>query len=126
MMRFGFGVHSVRLAFCTLLTVFGGGRVWSTSPLLSQLRMEQKIEKVDQLYSVTPALNISFTLAEPADVTVTIARHLAGYEEFKWPYLAEPFPVRTLEVWASWRPGRTRWIGMGLMRTDSRLSRCRM
>ena len=47
---------------------------------------------------MTPALNISFTLAEPADVTVTIARHLAGYEEFKWPYLAEPFPVRTLKL----------------------------
>ena len=29
---------------------------------------------------------------------MTIARHLAGYDEYKWPYLAQPFPVRTLRL----------------------------
>ena len=33
-----------------------------------------------------------------SDVTVTIARHLARYDEYKWPYLAKPFPVRSLKL----------------------------
>ena len=97
-MRFNLAPRSMRLAFCTLLTVFEGGRAWSASQVLSQLRIEQEIEKADHYYKVMPGLNISFTLVEPADVTVTVSRHLAGYDEFKWRYLAEPFPVRTLPL----------------------------
>ncbi len=66
--------------------------------MLSQLRVEQKLEREDHLYRAGPELNISFRLAEPSDVTITIARHLAGYAEYKWPYLAKPFPVRTLKI----------------------------
>ena len=45
-----FSLRSARLAFCTLLTVVTGGRAWSVAPLLSQLRVEQKIEKDNHLY----------------------------------------------------------------------------
>jgi hypothetical protein len=39
-----------RVGFCTLLTfVSGGGRAWSMTPLLSQLRVKQKIEKDNHL-----------------------------------------------------------------------------
>jgi hypothetical protein len=38
-----------RLAFCTLLTIITEGRTWNVAPLLSQLRVEQKIEKENQL-----------------------------------------------------------------------------
>lgn len=93
-----FSLRSARLAFCTLLTIVTGGRAWSTAPLLSQLRVEQKIEKENQLFRAQPGLNISFALSEPSDVTITIARHLAGYDEYKWPYLAQPFPVRTFRL----------------------------
>jgi alpha-galactosidase-like protein len=93
-----FSLRSARLACCTLLTIITGGRAWSMTPVLSQLRVEQKIEKENQLYRARPELNISFVLAEPCEVTVTIARHLAGYDEYKWPYLAQPFPVRTLRM----------------------------
>ena len=81
-----------------MLLFLGATSIFPAEPVLSQLKVEQKIGKDDHgIYQVTPALQISFTLTEPADVTVTIARHLAGYEEFKWPYLAAPFPVRTLK-----------------------------
>ncbi len=93
-----FSLRSARLAFCTLLTIVTGGRAWSVAPLLSQLRVEQKIENDNNLHRAQPDLNISFALAEPSEVTMTIARHLAGYDEYKWPYLAQPFPVRTLRL----------------------------
>ena len=57
-----FSLRSARLAFCTSLTVVTGGRAWSVAPLLSQLRVEQKIEKENQLYRAQPGLNISFSL----------------------------------------------------------------
>jgi NPCBM-associated, NEW3 domain of alpha-galactosidase len=68
------------------------------TPVLSELRVEQKITPNGPLYMVAPKLKISFTLRQPSDVTVVVARHLAGYEQFKWPYLAEPFPVREFKL----------------------------
>lgn len=68
------------------------------TPSLSQLHVEQKIERDNHVFRANPELNVSFTLAEPSDVTVTIARHQARYDEYKWPYMATPFPVRTLKL----------------------------
>jgi hypothetical protein len=68
------------------------------APELSDLRVEQPITEANHLYKATPGLKISFTLAKPADVTVTISRHLAGYWEHQWPWLAHPFAVRTLKL----------------------------
>jgi hypothetical protein len=53
-----FSLRSARLAFCTLLNVVTGGRAWSMAPLLSQLRVEQKIEKENQLYRAQPGLSV--------------------------------------------------------------------
>jgi hypothetical protein len=111
-----FSLRSARVVFCTLLTFVSGGRAWSMTPLLSQLRVEQKIECDNQLFRTTPELNVSFTLAAPFEVNVTIARHLAGYDEYKWPYLANPSPVRTLKLGRLEAGTRTiRWDGLDKM-----------
>lgn len=69
------------------------------APEISRLVVEQPITAKNQIYSVTPALKITFTLAAPADaVTIAISRHLASYATYKWPYLAEPYLVRTLSL----------------------------
>lgn len=69
------------------------------APLLSQLRVEQKIEKENQLYRAQPGLNISFSLGRAfrSDHDGR-ASSGAGYDEYKWPYLALPFPVRTFRL----------------------------
>lgn len=58
--------------------------------------MEQTLTLTGGAYTVTPALKISFTLSQSSPVTVKISRHLARYEQFKWPYLAKPVLVREL------------------------------
>ena len=79
-----FSLRSARLAFCTLLNVVTGGRAWSMAPLLSQLRVEQKIEKENQLYRAQPGLSVPSPWQRPSEVTMTVARHLAGYDEYNW------------------------------------------
>jgi hypothetical protein len=69
----------------------------SVSPALaaiSDLRVEQTLTVIGTTYAVTPALKISFHLSQASPVTVKISRHLARYEQFKWPYLAKPVLVR--------------------------------
>ncbi len=68
------------------------------APVLSDVRFEQKILKEEGLYEASPAASLSFTLAQPEEVTVTVGRHLAGYREHQWPWLENPFPVRTFRL----------------------------
>ncbi|HEY6676172.1 MAG TPA: hypothetical protein VIZ87_05245, partial [Terrimicrobium sp.] len=63
---------------------------------VSDLRVEQTLTLAGATYTVTPALKISFQLSQASPVTVMISRHLARYEQFKWPYLAKPIIVREL------------------------------
>jgi PA14 domain/Divergent InlB B-repeat domain/Carbohydrate binding module (family 35) len=63
---------------------------------VSDLRVEQALTVSGTTYSVTPALKISFNLSQSSPVTVKISRHLARYEQFKWPYVAKPILLREL------------------------------
>jgi hypothetical protein len=102
-----FSLRSARLAFCTLLNVVTGGRAWSMAPLLSQLRVEQKIEKENQLYRAQPGLSVPSPLAEPSEVTMTDARHLAGYTSISGCIWRSHF-LFGLSGWANCRLAPTR------------------
>ena len=66
------------------------------APEINELQVLQPIIFSKEAYSVNLGLKISFNLAAPANVTVQIKRHLAGYQQFHGPWLAEPYLVRTI------------------------------
>jgi PA14 domain/Divergent InlB B-repeat domain len=81
-------VCATAFAFLALLS--------SAFAAISGFRVEQTLTVTGTTYAVTPALKISFHLSQASPVTVKISRHLARYEQFKWPYLGKPILVREL------------------------------
>ena len=61
------------------------------------LRVEQAIVEKDGLFVFQPDVQLTFALAQPRDVTITIGRHLAQ-EGRQTAYLAEPILVKTIKL----------------------------
>ena len=89
---------------------FGGEK------LLSDLRMEQAVTKQDSGYASRGDVKISFVLANPAEVTITVARHNAtgeGIDAIDTPVLPEPILVKTIKAGAL-QAGRQEVVWDGL------------
>jgi hypothetical protein len=85
-----------RLIVCCTGLILAAG--FTRGAVISDLRVEQPVAQNGQVYSVGPTLKIYFNLSGPAEVTVDIRHHLADYFQFKWPWLKEPYPTRTLAL----------------------------
>jgi len=70
------------------------------APVVSDLRVEQKIERKGATFQIAPQVGITFRLNRDADIHVRVGRHLAMAKDFQGIYIAEPFAVR------DWKLGR--------------------
>jgi len=63
-----------------LTAILCASAIQAAEPALSQLTVEQAIRPDrNGVFQTTPALHVAFVVARPAEVTLTIARHLAGW-----------------------------------------------
>ena len=80
---------------------------------ISDLRIEQGIAKSEFAWEAQAPVKISFTLGAKRDVSVLVARHLAGDVQWQSEYIAEPFPVREFKL-GKLQPGRHEIVWDGL------------
>lgn len=66
----------------------------SNPPSATPVRVEQPITFSNNVYTIGSSMNIIANLTQSANVTITVSKHLAGYQEYKWPYLTSPYLVK--------------------------------
>ena len=87
-----------KTAGCVAFLLIAGAFGTAGAGVLSDLHVRQAVAERDSVCSISPQIEISFTVAKAAPVTVHIERHQNEMMAWNGPYLVETCPVRTLEV----------------------------